>query len=129
MTSKRLYAGYFVVQAVVGIALWISYGASTTVRSWFELTPATHAVTDSFVVADIGVIVVASLVSAWAIASEKNWAVPAAAFTAGAVVYPTVYLVGWVARANGVGAAGLAIMVPPATFTCWIAYQTWKSAR
>ena len=58
--------------------------------------------------------------------TRRAWAVPIVAFTAGCVVYPTVYLVGWVSFSRGVGYAGLALMVGVSTLTCWLAYQVWQ---
>lgn len=128
MRPSRLYAGYLYVQALMGVLLWIGFAASATMRSWFELMPEHHAVMDAFVFADLFVVVVGSVVSGWAIDREKSGAVPAVAFTAGAIVYPTLYLLGWVSFA-GTGAACLGIMVPAAIFTCWVAYQVWRDSR
>ena len=125
--AEPVYIGYFVAQAVVGVVLWAGLAASPTVRSWFELRPDTHAVMDAFVFADVLVVVVGSLLSVWGLRTAAPWAVPVVAFTAGGVVYPTLYLVGWVSFA-GSGSLCLAIMVPPATLTCWIAYQTYRTS-
>ncbi len=128
LRPERLYAGFLVAQAACGVALWILFATSTTVRSWFELMPQYHRVMDAFVFADILVVVVGSLASAYAIDRRATWAVPVVAFTAGGVVYPTLYLLGWVSFA-GTGAACLGIMVPTAVLTCWVTYQTWKLSR
>ncbi len=128
MRPERLYAGFLVAQAVCGVLLWILFASSTTVRSWFELMPEYHRVMDAFVFADILVVVVGSLVSAYAIDRRASWAVPVVAFTAGGVVYPTLYLIGWVSFAH-TGTACLAIMVPTAILTCWVTYQTFKLSR
>ncbi len=125
---EPVYVWYFVAQAAVGVALWVALAVSPTVRSWFELRPDTHAVMDAFVFADVLVVVVGSLLSAWALRTRAPWTVPMVAFTAGGVVYPTLYLVGWVSF-TGSGALCLAIMVPPATLTTWIAYQTYRTTR
>lgn len=125
---ERLYATYLIAQAVAGVLLWLAFAALPTVRSSFELMPARHEVMDAFVFADFVVAIVGSSLSAWAIGAQKSWAVPMVAFTAGAMVYPTLYLIGWVSFA-GTGSLCLAIMVPPATLTSWIAYQTWKASR
>ncbi len=128
MRPERIYAAYLAAEAIVGVLLWVAFAASTTVRGWFDLMPAHHAVTDAFVLADLLVAVVGSALSAWGVDARKSWAVPMVAFTAGAMVYPTLYLVAWVSFA-GTGTACLAIMVPPAILTCWIAYQTWRTSR
>lgn len=128
-TTDRVYAGYFVAQAVVGVVLWIAAALSSTVRSWLELIPERHDVTQAFLFPDMGVIVVGSALSAWAILTRARSAPVWAAFTAGGVLYPTIYLFGFVASTGGGAAAALAIMVPPSTLTCWVAYQVYRSGR
>jgi hypothetical protein len=124
--AERVYAGYFAAQAVCGVVLWVLLASSGTFRSWFELMPDRHVVMDAFAFADVGLVVVGSVLSAWALEADKPWAVPALAFTAGAVMYPTLYLVDWVA-VTGKGALCLAVMVPTATLSSWITYQVWRS--
>jgi hypothetical protein len=116
---------YFVAQAIVGVLLWVGYASSPQMRSWFGLA-ARPAVTTAFAWPDLAVIVVASLASAATIASRSRWAVPSTALTAGAVLYPTVYLLGWVATTTGSGGATLAIMIPPSVLTCWFAYRLMR---
>lgn len=106
--------------------MWVAFAASPTARSWVELVPERPEVTEAFAVGDLGLIVVGSALSSWAVLTRRPWAVPITAFTAGAVVYPTAYLVWWVAT-TGVGGVGLAIMVPVCGLTCWLAYQVWRS--
>ena|GEM_PF-2645159 len=125
--AEPIYVWYFVVQAVVGVGLWVALAGSDTIRSWFELRPGTPAVMDAFVFADVIIVVVGSLLSAWALHTGASWAVPVVAFTAGGVVYPTLYLAGWVSF-TGTGALCLAVMLPPSTLTCWIAYQTYRTS-
>lgn len=127
---ERVYAWYLGAQAVVGVLLWVALGASSTVRGWFDLLPGQHAVMDAFVFGDLAVIVVGSSLGAWAVAAGKSWAVPVTAFTAGAVVYPTLYLLGWVSFTNGsTGTIALLVMVGVSTLTCFIAYKVWRLAR
>jgi hypothetical protein len=90
--------------------------------------PERHAVMDAFVFADFAVVVAGSVAGAWGLARRRRWAVPVVAFTAGGILYPTLYLVGWVSF-TGVGGACLALMVPPTIVTGWIAYQTWRMSR
>jgi hypothetical protein len=116
---------YFVAQAAVGVLLWIGYASSPQMRSWFGLA-ARPAVTAAFAWPDLAVIVVASLASAATIASRSRWAIPLTALTAGAVLYPTVYLVGWVVTTTGSGGWTLLIMIPPAVLTCWFAYRLMR---
>ncbi len=126
-SADHVYAAYFVLQAVVGVALWVGYASSSTLRSWVGLVPAHPAVTASFAYPDLGIIVVGSLLSAWAVEGRRASAVPFTALTAGAVLYPTAYLVGWVASGHHTGAGTLAMMLPPALLTSWISYQVWVS--
>jgi hypothetical protein len=128
LAGRRVYAGYLAAQAALGVIWWITLATSGTVRSWFELMPGNHAVMDAFVFADVGVVVVGSAVSAWAIERDAPWAVPAVAFTAGGIVYPTLYLVGWVGF-TGEGSPLLAAMLATSTLTVWIAYQVWRARR
>lgn len=125
---ETLSAGYLAAQAVLGCVLWAAWAGSPTVRSWFELAAERHAVMDAFVFADLAIGVGGSALGAWGIARRATWVVPVVAFTAGGMVYPTLYLVGWVSF-RGTGAATLAIMVPVSTFTTWIAYQAWRLDR
>jgi hypothetical protein len=96
MAGKQVYVGYLAAQAVLGVGWWVALATSPWVRSSFELMAEHHAVMDAFVFADMAVVVVGSALSAWALEREVAWAVPMVAFTAGGIVYPTLYLFGWV---------------------------------
>lgn len=126
LVADRVYALFFAAQAAFGVLIWGAFALSSSVRSWVELVPERPEVTEAFALGDLGLIVVGSALSAWALVGGARWAVPATAFTAGAVVYPTLYLVWWVA-ANGSGAVGLAVMVPVCGVTCWLAWSVWRS--
>ncbi len=123
----HVYAGYFALQAAVGIALWVGYAASPALRSWAGLLPGHPSVTTAFAYPDLGLIVVGSLLSAWAVARRRPSAVPLTAFTAGTVLYPTLFLLGWVAMTHHTGTGTLAMMLPPALLTSWISYQVWTA--
>jgi len=125
--SEPVYALYLLVQAVLGVVLWVAIATSPTVRSWFELVPAVHDVTNGFFLADMGV-VLASGLSAWAISARSPLALPMAAFTAGGVVYPTLYLVAFTSS-TGIAVGALALMIAVSTVTCWITYQLYLSRR
>ena len=127
MRAERIYAGYLAAQAVMGVVFWVTLLNVSEARSWLELMPERREVTDAFILAD-ALVIVGSTASAWAVATSKRWAVPVVAFTAGGVVYPTLFLVCWVAF-TGVGAATLAVMVAPSTLTCWVGYQIWRAAN
>ena len=128
MRPERIYVGYLALQAVLGCVWWVLLATSSTVRSWLELMPERHAVTDAFVFADLLAVALGSAVSAWAIERRASWAVPAVAFTAGSIVYPTLFLLGWVGF-TGEGGVDLVSMAWVSTITCWIAYQTWRTSR
>ena len=125
MTQQRLVSGYFTAQGIVGIAFWIAMG-SPTFRSWIELVPSHRPVTDAFVAADFLVGVLGSFATAWAVERQHRLAGPAAAFTLGGILYPTLYLVNFVA-ATGRGTVPLAIMIVPSVLTSWATYLTIRT--
>lgn len=127
--AAHLYAGFLAAQAALGVVLWLALALSPTVRGWFELLPGHGEVTDAFVFADLGLIVVGSAAGAWGLGHDRDWTVPIVAFTAGAVVYPTLYLLCWVTVTGGQGVVGLGVMVATSILTCWIAFQTWRAGR
>jgi hypothetical protein len=124
---ERVFAGYYLLQAVVGVAFWIAIESVPAVRTLVDIAPDRHVIMDAWIFAD-GVIVLASLASAWAVERQTSWVVPIAAFTAGCVVYPTVFLIGWVAFTE-VGAGSLITMVPPSILSCWVAFHLWSVRR
>ncbi len=99
-------AAYFALQAVLGALLWIGVGTADVVRSWLELVPERTQVTNAFLPADI-VVIVASALAAWALWRGRSWAMVPVMFTVGGVVYPTVYLIGWVTTTEGTGEVAL----------------------
>lgn len=125
MKPNRVYAGYFALQAVAGIGFWVVVAASPTARKAFEMWPPQHAVTDSFLFADVIMGIGGSAASAWGIWSERRWGEPLALFVAGGMVYATLYLAGWVAF-TGEGGGLLALMLPPSTLSAWAAWQAWR---
>jgi hypothetical protein len=125
MAGRRLFAGYLVVQALAGVVWWSALALSPTLRSWFELSPGRPEAVDAFLVADVLVVVLGSLVAARGVAGGARWAGAAVAFTTGGLAYATLYLVGWVAL-TGTGAALLALMVPPTVFTAWVGVHAGK---
>ncbi len=130
LRPERLYAWYFLAQAAVGMGLWVAFAGSSTARGWFDLVPSHRAVTQAFFLADLLVGVLGSILSAWALETRASWTLPIVAFTAGGMVYPTLYLVAWVAlTGTAAGRTCLTIMIPPSTITCWITYQTFRTRR
>lgn len=126
--SRKVYGAYMAAQAVLGVVLWVLIATSSTVRSWFELAPERREVTDAFFVADM-VVVVGSALSAWALLGERSWVLAALGFTAGGVVYPTVYLASWVVATEGDGLVALGLMLAVSAVTCWVLYDTWRFSR
>lgn len=128
VTPNRVYASYFALQAFMGVAFWTLVAASPSVRSGFEMSAAQHAVTDSFLFADVIIGIGGSALAAVGIWREARWGTAVALFTAGGMVYATLYLVGWVAF-TGHGGGLLTLMVPPSTLSAWVAHQTWRLER
>ena len=121
-------AAYFGLQAVLGVLLWVGVFASGEVRSWLELVPALPEVTNAFLPAD-GVLVVCSTSAAWALLRCRPWAVVPVLLTAGGIVYPTAYLVGWVVTTDGTAEVALGIMVAASFLSCWFAMLVWQARR
>ena len=126
--AEKVYVGYLAAQAVLGVLWWLALTLSPTVRRWFELFPGEHEVMDAFVFADVLVVVVGSGFAAWGLAAGKRWTTAVLWFTAGGIVYPTLYLFGWLAFTSE-GGLLLGAMVVVSTFTCWIAYHVWRVRR
>jgi hypothetical protein len=124
-THQRVFAGYMALQALVGVLFWTALAASPRIRSVFDLMPSHHEVTDAFFLADLLVGVVGSALGAWGLWTAARWTVPVLAFTTGGIVYPTLFLVCWVALA-GTGEATLAIMLPPSVLSSWVTWRTWS---
>lgn len=114
-----LAVAYLVAQAVLTVAWWMLLRASPDARSAFELAPE-RDVLDAFLVADLAVFVVGSLVSALAI--KRGWpgATAIVWFTAGGVVSATVLLIALVVGA-GSAASGVAPMIAASLATVAVA--------
>lgn len=121
-------AGYFALQAVLGVLLWVGVGASDTVRSWLDLVPAQPEVTNAFLPADV-IVVVSSALAAWALLRCKPWAIVPVVWTAGGIVYPTAYLVAWVVTTDGTAEVALGIMLSASVLSCWSAFLVWRARR
>jgi len=128
MKPERVFAGYLLIQGIGGVAFWVLLTSVGPVREAIELLPAEHAVTDSFVFADLFVGILGSWLGAYALLRGRRWAVPMVAFTAGGLVYPTFFLLGWLLF-TGTGAVCLGIMLLPSLMSSWVAAQTWKLFR
>jgi hypothetical protein len=125
--AERVATAYLAAQAVLGVLWWVALTTSTTVRGWFELMPGEAQVMDAFAFADV-IVVVGSALGAWGLATGRRWTPAVLWFTAGAIVYPTVYLFGWLSFTSE-GGLLLGHMLVVATFTCWIAVHVGRGRR
>lgn len=127
MSERRTLSVYFLVQAAAGFFFWFLVNGSDEGRRIFDLMPGHPRVTDAFFYADL-LAIATSLACAWALDHDATWALPIVAFTAGCLVYPTIYLITWAPNSAG-GARCLAIMVPPSAITTWITWRLWQQER
>jgi hypothetical protein len=127
-TWRSPAAAYLAVQAALGVIWWGLLAASPTVRSWFELLPHRHDALDAFLLADLAVFIGGSAASALTIWTGSRWAVTVTSFTAGGLVYATLYLVAWVVF-EGSAAAGVAPMVVASAVTGAIAVRLRAEER
>jgi hypothetical protein len=126
--AARVYAGYFGLQAVGGVVFWVLMAAVPAVDRLFTMSERQHAVTGSYLFADLIVGIAGSALASVGLRARRTWAPPVALFVAGGMVYATLYLVGWVAS-TGHGAPLLALMVVPSTLSAWVAAQSSKLRR
>ena len=124
---RRTYGGYFLVQAVTGAAFWVLLWLRTEDRGGFEMLGAERAVTNSFLLADLVLGIVGSLVVAVGVLAGRRWAPGAALFVAGGIVYATLYILFWVAATGGAPAM-LAVMVPPALLSTYVSVQLRRAS-
>jgi hypothetical protein len=126
--GRRVYGGYFLLQAVAGIGFWVAVAAVPAVRRVFEMSSRQHAVTDSYLFADIAIGIIGSAVAGAGLWRGARWGAAVALFVAGGMVYATIYLIGWVSF-TGDGGGLLALMVVPSTLSAWCAAQSWRLHR
>ena len=127
-TATRIYAGYFGLQAVTGIGFWVAVATVPAIRRVFEMSTRQHAVTNSYLFADIAIGIIGSAVASAGILAKRRWGSALALFVAGGMVYATIYLVGWVAF-TGKGAGLLGLMVVPSTLSTFVAVSAWRLHR
>lgn len=125
--ERRVLAGYFALQGIVGLFFWFVVTGSAQGRELFDLMPGSPRVTDAFFAADLFT-VVCSWATAAGVATRARWAVAMAAFTTGCIVYPTVYLLSWAPHGAG-GLRCLAIMVPPSVVGVWVTHRLWRAEQ
>lgn len=125
-TADRLSGWYFAAQAVVGMLLWVLYVVSPKARGWFGLVPRRPQVTESFFLPDLAMIA-GSALTARALWAGRRSAAALAAFTAGGMLYPTLYLVQWVALTH-VARVVLVMMLPAAVLSGALAVAVFVAA-
>ena len=125
--TARVFAVLYLAQAVFGVGLWAVFFGVDALRREVELLPGHPEVMDAFFYPDI-LIVVVSVLCALGLVQGRRWTVPLTGFLAGCLVYPTLFLAGWLAF-TGVGGVVLAVMVPPSTMSSWLAWQTQRLHR
>lgn len=124
--QARWHSDYLLIQAVLGFFLWVLLTGDGEVREGFELVPGMPEVTDAFVLADLAIVAIGSLLSGLALRTDARWALAAIALTTGGVLYPTLYLAVWVTLED-TGGAALALMVWVSAITGWICIQTYRT--
>jgi hypothetical protein len=110
------------------VLLWTGVFGSDDVRSWLELVPGRHEVTNAFLPAD-AILVVSSGLAAWALLRCRPWAIVPVLLTTGGIVYPTAYLVGWVVTTDGTAEVALGIMLTASFLSCWFALLVGRARR
>lgn len=126
LTVRRTYAGYFFVQAIAGAGFWLMLWTRSGVRGGFEMLESERAVTTSFLLADLVLGIVGSVVVAIAVLAGRRWSGALALFVAGGIVYATLYILFWLA-ATGHGPMMLGIMAPTALMSTYVAIQIQRS--
>ena len=125
-THQRVFAGYMALQALVGVLFWTALGRLAPhpvgVRP-HALAPRGHRRVLPGRPAGRGGRL--GLRRPGASGPAARWTVPVLAFTTGGIVYPTLFLVCWVALA-GTGEATLAIMLPPSVLSSWVTWRAWS---
>lgn len=100
---------YFVAQAVAIVGWWMLLVLAPDSRVWFFPEPLTGDALMSFWLADLGLLVGGSLLTAWLVHTHNPAATAAAWFLAGAFYYPSIYCL-TVSLKLGGGELGVAAM-------------------
>ena len=116
-------AAYLIGQALAVVVWWLGLVLSERVRGWFELDDGRHRVLSAFVLGDVVVLAVGSIVAALALLRQARSASQWVAGVAGGCTYSTLYLAAWVAL-GGDGAIGLVPMVAATVATSVIAVDS-----
>jgi hypothetical protein len=121
-------SAYLVAQGVLGALWWVALFTVPAVRSRFELMADRPSGLDAYLLADLALFVGGSVAAAAAIWRRSPWATVVASFTAGAVAYATLHLLGWVVL-EGTAAIGLVPMAAALVASTAIALGTRGAAR
>jgi protein-S-isoprenylcysteine O-methyltransferase Ste14 len=90
-TPREVVSSYFLLQGVGVSAWWVLLIALPDSRAWFFPESLTGAPLMSFWLADIGLLVGGSLLTAWLVWTRNPASSPAVWFLAGAWYYPAIY--------------------------------------
>jgi len=88
VNTRAVASAYLLLQGVACLAWWVLLEVSVTFRGRFELL-GDPRVLDSFRLTDLLLIFGASLIAAWLVMRRSRWALPAATFVLGSMVYAT----------------------------------------
>ena len=119
---RRLCAAFLVVEALVAAGIWVLMWLDPSRGAWFLPPDVPPGLIRTFAVADVALFVVAPLAAGHAVFRRRAWARAALWFHAGGVVYAALWA-GWQTATTGAGAAGLALLVPPAVLVPWFAWR------
>jgi hypothetical protein len=111
-TLRRLAAAYLVVQGVGVLAWWVLLLTVPASRSLFTATGAPDAVLLAFLVGDVVLVGVGSLVAAVGVARAARWAWPVLLAHAATAVYAGLYCVSLPLFAGGSGWVAAVAMTP-----------------
>ena len=124
--GRRAAAAFLAAQATFGAIWWLALLTVPAARTWFELIADRRGALDALVIADVALVVVGSAAAAVAVGRGSPSAPLVTAFTAGAVAYATLTLLGWV-LIEGSPAFGLLPMAIASVATTLIAVGTHRA--
>lgn len=119
---RLLCSSFLVVEALVAAGIWVLLWLDPARGGWFLPPDVRPELIRTFVVADVALFVVAPLAAGHAVFHRLRWARAALWFHAGGVVYAALWAA-WQTATTGAGAAGLALLVPPALLVPWFAWR------
>ena len=115
-------AFFLVVEAFVAAGVWLLMWLDPARGAWFLPPDVPPGLIQTFLVADVAFFVVLPLAAGHAVFHRLPWARVALWFHAGGVVYAALWAA-WQTITTGAGAAGLALLAPPALIVPWLAWR------